>query len=89
MSVGEYYSFNGIVGYAVTTANTAPTEFTSCTSTTSLSTTVSGKTVESTMLYPLNPLKADLESTVSQPFDSSPYGVGSCSYQKPWANLLN
>ena len=53
------------------------------------STTVSGKTVESTMLYPLNPLKADLESTASQPFDSSPYGVGSCSYQKPWANLLN
>ena len=52
------------------------------------STTVSGKTVESTMLYPLNPLKADLESTESQPFDSSPYSSGSCSYQKPWVNLL-
>ena len=35
---------SGIVGYAVTTSNTAPTSFTSCTSTKSLSTTVSGKT---------------------------------------------
>ncbi|WP_151984873.1 Ig-like domain-containing protein [Acinetobacter radioresistens] len=52
------------------------------------STTVSGKTVESIMFYPLNPLKSDLEADVSQPFDISPYGPGRCSYQKPWANLL-
>ena len=52
------------------------------------STSVSGKVVESTMMYPLNPLKSDIESDVGQPFDSSPYGSGTCTYQKPWSNLL-
>ena len=52
------------------------------------STSVSGKVVESTMLYPLNALKSDLEADVGQPFDSSPYGSGTCVYQKPWSNLL-
>lgn len=52
------------------------------------STSVSGRVVESTMLYPLNALKSDLEADVAQPFDSSPYGSGTCVYQKPWSNLL-
>ena len=52
------------------------------------STEVSGKVVESTMLYPLNALKSDLDADVGQPFDVSPYGSGICSYQKPWSNLL-
>lgn len=52
------------------------------------STSVSGKVVESTMMYPLNPLKGDIEADVGQPFDRSPYGSGTCTYQKPWSNLL-
>lgn len=52
------------------------------------STSVSGKVVESTMMYPLNPLKGDIEADVGQPFDRSPYGSGTCTYQKPWLNLL-
>lgn len=52
------------------------------------SSTVSGKSIESSMIYPLSTLKADLQSTSSEPFDNSPYSTGSCQYQKPWAGLL-
>ena len=44
ISITATDELSGIVGYAVTTSNTAPSSFTSCTNTKTLSTTVTGKT---------------------------------------------
>ena len=41
---------------------------------------VSGKTLQSSMNYQLGLLKEDADSESSQPFDTSPYGKGSCTY---------
>ncbi|WP_445116632.1 hypothetical protein [Acinetobacter sp. WZC-1] len=50
--------------------------------------TVSGKTIESAMIYVLNATRTDMESVSGQPFDSSPYGSSGCSFIKPWTALL-
>lgn len=49
---------------------------------------VSGKTLQSTMDYGLSFLKSDFDSESGQPFDTSPYSVGSCKYSVPWQSLL-
>ena len=50
---------------------------------------VSGKSLQSSMNYGLGYLKTDFDSESSQPFDNSPYGLGTCSYSVPWQSLVN
>ncbi|ATZ66386.1 hypothetical protein BSR56_02810 [Acinetobacter haemolyticus] len=52
------------------------------------STVVDGKEVISEMRYPLGYLGEDFSNPNYQPFDESPYGTGSCSYEKPWKEFL-
>lgn len=51
-------------------------------------TSVSGKTLQSSMNYRLGILKTDLDAETSQPFDTSPYGNECNNYSFPWSYLL-
>ena len=76
---------SGIVGYAVTTANTAPTEFTSCTSTTSLSTTVSGKTQGTTYYVWVKDAAGNVSASKSTSTGSVTISKGNITSSVSWS----
>lgn len=52
------------------------------------STTVSGKTLNSPLVYKLGVLKNDFDSESSQPFDDSPYGSINCNFEPSWKGFI-
>lgn len=51
------------------------------------SVSVSGKKLQSSLMYNLPIVKTDADSEAGQPFDTSPYGV-SCNYLFPWTSVV-